>query len=189
MPGAGASCSTLVPNGAACTATGAMRASSPATANPRTRIFRSPPAHLGSNAQPITKQRRPRVPCGWVCCVRQIRSLPKRVPRSGFTSWARLHHFPPYNSFDLNLAFALACLREIVGHLQPQPGFCATAERLVEADRHLRRNTGLTVYEVVERLPRHAQNVRCFGNRQIEGFDTVVPDRKPRMRRVFHRHV
>src|SRR6516225_4243256 len=63
MPGAGASCSILSPSGAAGAAIGAVNASIPAIANPRKRIFWSPPAHLGSNAQPITEQWRPPVPC------------------------------------------------------------------------------------------------------------------------------
>ena len=66
---------------------------------------------------------------------------------------------PPHNPFDLNLALVLAGLRQVISHLQPQPRFRTTTERLVETDRHLRRNTALAVYKIVEGLPRHAQNV------------------------------
>src|ERR1700730_119436 len=117
-----------------------------------------------------------------------IKSVWRTLPHSGFASPARVVQLLPHNPLDLNLAFVLAGLREIVGHLQPQPRFRATAERLVEADRHLWRNTALTVHKIVEGLPRHPQNVRGLGDRQIERFDAVVPDRKPRMRRVSHRH-
>jgi hypothetical protein len=111
-----------------------------------------------------------------------------RAPRSRFASRARLLQLPPRDPFDFDLAFVPAGLREIVGHLQPQPSFRATAERLVEADRHLWRNTALAVNKVIEGLPRDPQNVRGLGNCQIERFDAVVPDREPRMGRVFHRH-
>jgi hypothetical protein len=36
-------------------------------------------------------------------------------------------------------------LREVVGHLQPQPGFGAAAECLVETDRHVGRNAARAV--------------------------------------------
>src|SRR6266446_4813799 len=117
-----------------------------------------------------------------------IKSVWRTLPRSGFTSGARLVQLPPHDPLDLDLAFVLAGLREIVGHLQPQPRFRAPAERLVETDRHLRRNPALTVHKIVEGLPRHPQNVCGLGDRQIKGFDAVMPDGKPRMRRVFHRH-
>src|SRR5262245_22295141 len=48
-------------------------------------------------------------------------------------------YLPPQNPFDFNLALVLAGLCEVVGHLQAQPGFRATPERLVETDRHLGR--------------------------------------------------
>src|SRR5713101_6424729 len=54
--------------------------------------------------------------------------------RSGFASRARLLHLPPRDPSDFDLAFVLAGLRKIVGHLQPQPGLRTTTERLVEAD-------------------------------------------------------
>src|SRR6516165_238590 len=92
----------------------------------------------------------------------------------------------PHNPFDFNLAFVLAGLREVVGHLQPQPSFRATAECLVETDC-LRRYSALTVHEIVEGLPRHTQNVCGLGDGQIKGFDAVIPDGKPWMWRVFHR--
>src|ERR1700730_1456137 len=63
-----------------------------------------------------------------------IKSVWRTLPHSGFASRARLIQLPPHNPLDLNLAFVLAGLREIVGHLQPQPRFRATAERLVETD-------------------------------------------------------
>jgi len=72
---------------------------------------------------------------------------------SGFTSRARLVHLPPHNPSDLYLGFVPAGLRQVVGHLQPQPGFRAATKGFVETDRHLRRNTGLAVHQIVERLP------------------------------------
>ena len=81
---------------------------------------------------------------------------------------------PPHNSFDLDLAFALAGLGEIVRHLQPQPRLRATAKGLVETDRHFRRNTALAVHNIVEGLPCHAQNVCSLCDRQIKGFDAVM---------------
>jgi hypothetical protein len=48
-----------------------------------------------------------------------IRSIVRTFPRLGFASQARLVHLPPHNPFDLNLAFVLAGLRQVVGHLQP----------------------------------------------------------------------
>src|SRR5215469_5797864 len=132
---------------------------------------------------------------GFVCCHNQMGSLLRPpchtwrpLPRSRFTSRAPLVQLPPHNPFDLNLGFVMAGLRQIVGHLQPQPRFRATTERFVEADRHLRRNTALGVHKVVEGLPCYTQNVRSLTNRQTKGFDAVMPDRKPRMGRVFHPH-
>src|SRR6516225_12504880 len=73
------------------------------------------------------------------------------LPRPALLQDTGLYQLPPHNPFDLNRGFVLAGLRQVVGHLQPKPCFRATAERLVETDRHLRRNTGLAVYKVVER--------------------------------------
>ena len=39
----------------------------------------------------------------------------------------------PSHRLDVDVGFVKASLREIIGHLQPQPGFRATAECLVEA--------------------------------------------------------
>jgi hypothetical protein len=66
-----------------------------------TRIFGSPPAHLGSNAQPITEQRRPPGPAGrWVCYGRQIRSLLERPRHTHERYPARaLHHGRGSSSF------------------------------------------------------------------------------------------
>src|SRR5258708_27547796 len=113
-----------------------------------------------------------------------IKSVWRTPPRSRFASRARLLQLPPRDPLDFDLAFVPAGLREIVGHLQPQPSFRATAERLVEADRHFWRNTALAVYKVIEGLPRDPQNVRGLGHCQIESFDAVVPDRGPRLARV-----
>src|SRR5215472_2043052 len=117
-----------------------------------------------------------------------IRSIVRTFSRLAFASRARLFQFSPHNPFHLNLAFMLAGLRQVVGHLQPSPCFSATAKCLVEADRHLRRNTGLAIHKVVERLPRHTQNVCSLSDRQTTGFNAVVPDGKPRVGRVFHPH-
>src|SRR5215469_865849 len=117
-----------------------------------------------------------------------INSVWRTVPASIFASRARLFQLPSHDPFDLNLGFVLAGLCQVISHLQPQPRFRAAAERFVETDRHLRRNTGLAVHKVVERLPCHTQNFRSLGDRQTKGFDAVMPDGKPRMGRVFHPH-
>ena len=110
------------------------------------------------------------------------------LPRPALLQDTGLYQLPPHNPFDLNLGFVLAGLRQVVGHLQPKPCLRATAERLVETDRHLRRNTGPAVYKVVERLSCHTQNFRRLGDRQTTRFDAVMPDGKPPMGRVFHPH-
>src|SRR6516162_141090 len=117
-----------------------------------------------------------------------ITSVWRTVPAPVFASRARLFQLPSHNPFDLNLGFVLAGLCQVIGHLQPQPRFRTTAERLVETDRHLRRNTRLAVHKVVERLPFHTKNFCRLGDRQTKRFDTVMPDGKPRMGRVFHPH-
>jgi len=99
-----------------------------------------------------------------------IKSVSRTVPAPVFASRVRLFRLPPHNPLDLNLGFVLA-------------GLCQ-----VKTDRHLWRNTGLAIHKVVERLPCHTQNVRSLGDRQTTRFDAVMPDGKPRMGRVFHRH-
>src|SRR5467141_812061 len=81
----------------------------------------------------------------------------------------------PGHRLDVDVGFVLAGLREVVGHLQPQPGLRAAAECLIEADRHVRRNAALAVDQIVEGLTRHAQCLRGLGDRQAERFDAVVP--------------
>jgi|HubBroStandDraft_6_1064221.scaffolds.fasta_scaffold43012_3 hypothetical protein len=44
----------------------------------------------------------------------------------------------PGHRLDVDIGFVLASLREVVGHLQAQPGFRAAAECLVKAVRHIR---------------------------------------------------
>src|SRR6516164_11815785 len=48
-----------------------------------------------------------------------IGSIWRPLPHSRFTSGARLFQLPSHNPFDLNLAFMLAGLRQVEGHLQP----------------------------------------------------------------------
>jgi hypothetical protein len=83
----------------------------------------------------------------------------------------------PGHRLDLDIAFMLAGLREVVGHLQSQPRLRATAEYLVETDRHIRRNTALTVDQIVEGLPRYTQRLCGLGDRQTKRFDAIVPKR------------
>jgi hypothetical protein len=86
IPGAGTSCSTLDPSGAADAASGAVRARIAVTANPRSRIFRSPPV-CRFRALPIAVQPQPpAAPCGWLALQgRQMRSpLEQRgAPKNG----------------------------------------------------------------------------------------------------------
>jgi exodeoxyribonuclease V alpha subunit len=56
------------------------------------------------------------------------------------SSRVRFVQLAPGHWLDVDVAFVLAGLREVVGHLQPQPCFRAAAECLVETDRHIRRN-------------------------------------------------
>ena len=37
---------------------------------------------------------------------------------------------------------------------------------IVETDRHIRRNPTLGIHQIVERLPRHAQDLRGFSDGQ-----------------------
>ena len=52
---------------------------------------------------------------------------------TALASRARLVQLAPSHGLDVDLAFMLTGPREIVSHLQPQPGFRAAAER-AEAD-------------------------------------------------------
>src|SRR5215469_14257060 len=104
MPGVGLGCSILGPGRTAWAVTGKASASTPATAHPGTRIIRSPTTIIKIRSW----WERPRTPPN---------------PRLGATSRTRLLRFSSHNSFDFDLVFALADLREIVGHLQTQPGF------------------------------------------------------------------
>src|SRR3954449_12922677 len=100
----------------------------------------------------------------------------------------RLLQLPPRHRLDLDLAFMLPGLCEVVGYLKPQPGFRIAAKRLGEADRHIRRYAALAIHEVVEGLARHAQSVRRLGDRQPKRLDAVVPYGLAGMGWVFHRH-
>jgi hypothetical protein len=51
---------------------------------------------------------------------------------------------------DVDLAFVLPGLGEVVSHLQPQPRFRAAAKCLVETDRHVGGNAALAVDQIVE---------------------------------------
>src|SRR6516162_10965435 len=64
---------------------------------------------------------------------------------------------------DLGVLHPPACLPEVVGHLQAQPGFGARAKALCQAYRHLDRDTGLLVDEIRQCLPRHTQAFRRLG--------------------------
>src|SRR5439155_12032091 len=68
-----------------------------------------------------------------------------RVASARARSRVRLVQLAPGHRLDVDVGFALAGLREVVGHLQPQPGFGAAAECLVETDRHIRRNAALAI--------------------------------------------
>lgn len=70
-------------------------------------------------------------------------------------------------------------LREIVGYLQPEPSFRTAAERLVEADCHLRRDTTFAVHQVVQGLAGCPQDSRRFGYRQSERLNAVVTNERP----------
>jgi hypothetical protein len=76
---------------------------------------------------------------------------------------------------DLDLAFMLAGLGEVVGHLKPQPCFGITAKRLGKSDRHIERHSALAVYEIVQGLTCHAQGIRRIGDRQPKRLDAVMP--------------
>ena len=99
--------------------------------------------------------------------------------------WSR---FATYSSHN-DLLRPFASLREIECHLQPQPGLSATPEPLVKANRHLRRNTAFAIYQIIECLTGHAKNPGRFRHRKPKRFETVVPNRLARMRRVKHCHV
>jgi hypothetical protein len=75
-------------------------------------------------------------------------------------------------------------LREAVGHLQPRPSLLA-AERLVEPDRYVGRNTALAIDQIVEGLACNAENVGGVGDGQAERLNAVVADGQAGIRRVF----
>jgi hypothetical protein len=87
----------------------------------------------------------------------------------------RFVQLAPGHWLDVDVGFVLAGLREVVGHLQPQPHFRAAAECLVETDRHFRRNAAFAVDQIVEGLPRHAQCLCGLGDRQAERLYAIVP--------------
>ena len=75
----------------------------------------------------------------------------------------------PHHRFDVDLALMLAGLHEGVGHLKPQPRFGSTAESLVESDRHIRPNSVLAVYKIIEGPPGHVQLFRRLRVRKPSG--------------------
>jgi hypothetical protein len=80
---------------------------------------------------------------------------------------------------DVDVPGRLSGLSQIVGALQRQPGVGAPAERLVETDRHLGRDPGLSIDHPVQGLSRYAQHPRAIGDDQGKRLEAVVARRPP----------
>jgi hypothetical protein len=79
-------------------------------------------------------------------------------------------------------------LREVVIHLETQPHVGAATESFRQANGHFGRDAGLLADEVVQCLPRHAQNFGCLGNAQAERVKTFEPNDASGVRRILHNH-
>jgi hypothetical protein len=80
-------------------------------------------------------------------------------------------------------------LRKIERHLQSKPRLSATSKPLVKTNCHLRRDTAFSVDQIVQCLTGYAEYPGRFRHRKPKQFETAVPNRLARMRRLKHRHV
>src|SRR5712664_2247478 len=65
-------------------------------------------------------------------------------------------------------------LREVVGRLKPKPRICAAAERLVETDRHFRRDSRMAIEDVGELLAADAELLSRVRHAQAERLKAVM---------------
>ena len=77
---------------------------------------------------------------------------------------------------------------KVILHLKPKPHFRPASERLGKPDCHFRRNSRLSVQNIVQILAGDAQARRCFRHRQAERFKTLLPHDPSWMRWSFHAH-
>ena len=90
----------------------------------------------------------------------------------------------PHVSRDLRLA--LQRLRQVVGHLQPQPHVGGAAEGFGEAEGHFGGDACGAVHELAQGLAADAEGLGPFSDAEAGGLEAVDPDREARMGWVVH---
>ena len=80
-----------------------------------------------------------------------------------------------------------ADLRQIVGHLQPEPHICCATNRLFEPNGHFRRNSALPIDDSIKLLARYAHSFGRFGHAQAQGFQ-IVSQPCAGVGWILHRH-
>ena len=74
---------------------------------------------------------------------------------------------------------------EIVLHLHSKPGFRTASEGFGEAYRHFGRDSALSVYQIIECLPGHSEDLCPLRYGQAHRLQAVLPDDTPGMGRFF----
>lgn len=87
-----------------------------------------------------------------------------------------------------DLRLALLNLGQLVTCLHPEPRLGATAEGCGEPHRHFGGNSGLTVDQVIEGLPRDAQHLGALGDAQAQRLQAFLANQAARMGRIVHGH-
>ena len=85
----------------------------------------------------------------------------------------------------LDFILVLAGCCEVIGKLHPQPRFLRAAECFGQPDSHFRADAGLSVDDVVKRLPGDAENLCARGYRQAQRLKAIMPDDATGLHGVF----
>lgn len=81
------------------------------------------------------------------------------------------------------MARALAGLGEVIDELMLKPFLGVCVEGFGEAERHFRRDAGMAVDEVVQRLTRDTEYPRAFGHGERMQLKALAANKLARMQR------
>ena len=82
----------------------------------------------------------------------------------------------------------LVGLGEAVLHLEAKPHLRTGTEGLRKPYRHLRRNSGLGVHQIIESLALDTESLRGLRDRKTQWLDALLPHNLAGMRGVLHTH-
>lgn len=91
-------------------------------------------------------------------------------------------------ALDVDARFMFARLGAIIRRLHLDSNVRGAAERLCKPDRHIRRDAGFVVYDVIERLPGDAEDFSALRDGKTQRFQAFKSDNTAGMRGALHRH-